>query len=189
MIVLALGQKGSGKSRLLRMLAAARLQRWQTSSVLVHDAQAQYEGGKAFERADDVRRYIQANGSRPRLMLVRQDDAANVCQLAWELGQVTCVIDELDLVCKAKVWESDAARSIAHYGRHRQVDLFGSFRFTRNINEDLPALADFIFLMRHSGAALYDLRTIRQRFGDAYAREVVNLQNHEAIVWHDAVSV
>lgn len=119
-------------------------------------------------------------------MLIRRDSADAVCQLAWDIRNVTCVIDELDQICTAKRWTSDAARNLAHYGRHRGVDLFGAFRFTRNVNEDLPGLADFVFLLRHSAAALYDIRTLQQRFGHELASQTVQLRDHEAVVWSDA---
>lgn len=134
---------------------------------------------------------------QPRVTVIRADTADAVCRLAWDTGNTTCVIDELDAVCTAKRWSQEerldsvncgAARALAHYGRHRGVDLFGSFRFTRNVNEDLPALADFVFLLRHSAAAAYDIRTIRLRFGDAYADEVIAMAPHETLIWHDGVA-
>ena len=118
-------------------------------------------------------------------MLVRADTPDAVCGLAWDLRRITCVIDELDLCCSQKKWSSPMARELAHYGRHRQVDLFGSFRFTRNINEDLPALADFVFLLRHSAKARFDLLAIQQRFGADAARTVVMMPDHHAVVIAD----
>lgn len=194
MVILALGQVGSGKSRLLRMLTAGRLTRFPQCSAVVHDPNEQWQGGHPFGTVAEARAYIQKRGAVPRLLLVRRDSASRVCRLAWDIGSTTCVIDELDTVCSAKRWSDEekiseygkgAAYCLAHYGRHRQVDLFGSFRSTRNVNEDLPGRANYVFVMRHSAGARFDLLMLGQRFGESYAGEAVNLEDHECLVWTD----
>lgn len=186
MLVMALGQAGTGKSRLLRQLAWGRLASSTQCSILVHDPFKQWRGGEVFATCREARRAIAERRRLPRLTLVRADSADAVCRLAWDIGQITCVIDELDQVCSSKRWVSEAARQIVHYGRHREVDLFGSFRFTRNVNEDIPSRANYIFLMRHSGAALADLELLRRRLGAAYADTVTTLVDHECLVWSEA---
>lgn len=192
MLVIALGDKGTGKSRAIRTLVAARLASSTLCSAVVHDPNEQWSGGAVFGTVAEVRAHIRAKGSIPRLVLVRRDTPHRVCRLAWDIGDTTCVVDELDTVCTAKAWskkeeipefECGAARALAHYGRHRNVDLLGSFRFTRNVNEDIPGLADFVVLMRHSEGGLFDVRLLAQRFGEAYAEQVTQLDDHECIVW------
>lgn len=192
MLLFNLGDKGTGKSRLLRQLAWGRLERFPTCSVLVHDPNDQWAKGKAFTNAAAVRAHLKKHGTIPRLTLIKRDTPHRVARLAWDVGTTTCVIDELDTVCTTKSWsqeewidevECGAARALAHYGRHRGVDLWGGFRFTRNVNEDLPGLADFIFLFRHNDAAMADLELLRRRFNPAVADAVLEMEDHECIVW------
>lgn len=146
----------------------------------------QWQGGTAYNLARDVEQAA-ATRTLPRLCIVRQDSADNVCKTAWKLGTVTLVIDELDHVCTAKKWASPVAHDIAHYGRHRRVDLFGSFRSTRNVNEDFPLLADYVLLMHHSSAALYDVRTLGHRFGRENAEQTLTLPPHRGLIWSDTM--
>ncbi len=192
MIVTAIGDKGTGKSRAVRQLVARRLEQWRTSCAVVHDPAEQWRGGSVFATVAAVRAYLKAKGSLPRLVIVRQDSPHRVCRLAWDLGNLTCVIDEFDSVCTAKRWAKDewisqvncgAARALAHYGRHRGVDLMGGFRFTRNVNEDIPGLADYVLIMRHSPGALYDVRALAQRFGVDYSQAATQINDHECLVW------
>ncbi len=191
MIVINLGLPGTGKTRLSRQLAAGRLRRWPTCSVLVHDPAEQWRGGRAFNRADDVRAYIERTGKRPRLIRVRFDTASAVCKLAWDLGCITLVLDEMDTLCTNKAWSGEdevpefscgAGRAIVHYGRHRNVDLIGSFRSTRGVNEDIPGFARFIFVFRHDDKGMADVDLLRRRFGDDFAEAAVRLDDHECLV-------
>lgn len=154
----------------------------------MHDAQGpegQWRGGVEFDRAAHVTEYVRDTGKRPRLMRVREAGAAGAdatCQLALSLGTLTLVLDEVDLVCRRKQWYSDAAENIAHRGRHWNVDLFGAFRFTRNVNEDLPGLTDYWFVFKHKGSALYDLRLLQARFGSEVEAAARDMEPHECVV-------
>ncbi len=122
----------------------------------------------------------------PRLTVVRRDDADKVCQLALKMKNVTTVIDELDMLCSGKHWRSEAAKQIVHYGRHDQIGLWGTFRRTQNISEDLVANAHAVFMFRHSEASPRDIDAIRDRFGERYAEVVQRLEHMQFVVWRDA---
>lgn len=166
------------------MLVNARLRKWLASWAVVHDPHAQWRA-QAFATVADVRAHLTERGSLPRLIAVRADEAENVASFAYELGTCTLVLDELDLACNGKSWAAPSVRQVVHYGRHRRVDLLGAFRFTRNVNEDLPSLADYVFVLRHSAAATYDLRTLEQRFGTTVAERATTIADHHCMIWRD----
>lgn len=152
--------------------------------MLVHDRENQWIGGEAFATVADVRKRLADRGSLPRLVRVTRDEAWRVCQLAMDLGTVTCIFDELDMLCSQKKWKHEIAHEAFHYGRHRQVDIWGAFRATRNVHEDIPLLVDFVFLFRHSPIATSDLIRVKQRWGEMVRDELVKMSDHECLIWH-----
>lgn len=187
MIVLALGKKGSGKTTLLRKLAYRRLCLPARPLVLWHDPGAQLADtvGRHFAAVRTARDWLKLHGSLPQLSVFRGADVEELAKLAIDLGDVTLVMDELDRACRDKRWLSESVRRIVHEGRHLRVDLFGSFRSTRNVSEDLLGQADHVFLMRHTAAGEYDLGTIARRFGDRYASAVQALEPMQFLAWSD----
>ena len=187
MIVLALGKKGSGKTALIRKLAYLRLRSGLTPLILYHDpgAQIDHRRGALFTSVEDAEAYWRANKALPGLSVFRDVDVDELCLLAMQIKDVTLVIDELDRVCKGKHWESPAAKRIVHEGRHKRVDLFGTFRSTRNVNEDIIGQSDYIFLFRHGGGAYYDLQTVDLRLGPQWAQIARSLAPKHFAVWSD----
>lgn len=178
-IVLSIGKKGSGKSALLRKLVWAVLQEHRAPKPLVffHDPQAQIRG--------DVFTSTQAwrsSATVPALSVFRGVDVEDLAQLARDVGDVTLVLDELDLVSNDKRWAAPTVKQLVHYGRHYRVSLFGGFRRTQNVPEDILSQADHIFLFKHEQRAVYDLRAVAARFGDSYAALVQRLEPGQFVV-------
>jgi len=153
--------------------------------IFYHDPGLQIAGGVVFNNVQTVRERIAAGKGLPRLSVFRGCDIDDVAQLAIDVHDVTLVADELDRACTEKRFISKAVKRIVHEGRHERVDLFGTFRSTRNVSEDLIGQSDFIFLHKHTSAAIHDLQTIRQRFGERYYRAVQKLQPMEFVLWAD----
>lgn len=184
MIVLFLGKKGVGKTAAERKLIFRRLVERPRSIVFWNDPACQIRGGSVFTSVAQAREQIRARGA-PRLSIFRGVDVEELAQLACDVHDVTLVVDEMDRACQGKRWTSEAVRHLVHEGRHERVDLFGTFRRTANISEDLMAQADYIFLFRHSEANPYDLRTVRDRFGERYENAVKTLEPGRFVVWAD----
>jgi len=119
------------------------------------------------------------------LSVFRGVDVEDVARLALDVRDVTLVVDEMDRACENKRWHSPSVKRIVHEGRHFRCGLFGTFRRTANVSEDLLSQVDFAFLFRTSQTSPYDLLTIKQRFGERYALEVQTLGFGEFVVWSD----
>lgn len=155
--------------------------------MLYHDpgGQIDHSKGALFTDVGDAEAYWRANRALPSLSVFRDVDVDDLCAFAMTVRDVTLVIDELDRVCRGKHWESQAAKRIVHEGRHKRVDLFGTFRSTRNVNEDIIGQADHVFIFRHSGASYYDLQTVDLRLGPQWAGLAKNLPLKHFVVWSD----
>jgi len=152
--------------------------------VFWNDPACQIRGGTLFTSVAQARAHFRAVGA-PRLSIFRGVDVNDLALLAREVHDVTLVLDEMDRACQGKRWIAEEVRHLVHEGRHERVDLFGTFRRTANVSEDLLSGSDFVFLFRHSEAAPYDLRTIRERFGEQYERAVKTLEPMRFVVWAD----
>lgn len=184
MIVLSLGKKGVGKTALLRKLVHRRLEAHARAIVFWSDSGAQVRGGRLFTSIGDARAFIAAHGA-PRLSIFRGVDVNAIAELAARVHDVTLVLDEMDRACQNKKWTAPAVRHLVHEGRHERVDLFGGFRRTANVSEDLLAMADHVFLFRHSEASPYDVQAVRMRFGDRYGDLVTQLEPMRFVHWAD----
>lgn len=123
-----------------------------------------------------------ASPTIPPLSVFRGVEVEDLAQLARDVGDVTLVLDELDLVSQDKRWTAPTVRQLVHYGRHYRVNLLGGFRRTANVPEDILSQADHVFLFKHEQRAIYDVRTIRDRFGQVYADAVVQLQPMQFVI-------
>lgn len=184
MIALAIGKKGSGKSTLLRRLVWRRVKASPQSTTFYHDPGCQVRGGVQFDSDRQALAHFERYGL-PRLAVFRGVELESVARLALAVHDVALVADELDRACHGKTWVAPSVRRIVHEGRHERVDLFGTFRSTRNVNEDLLGQADYSFLLRHTVGSPYDLQTIRQRYGAGAVAAVTALEPMHFIAWRD----
>jgi hypothetical protein len=138
-----------------------------------------------FTDVSQARAQLSATRALPSLSVFRDVDVDELCAFAADVRDVTLVIDELDRVCVGKNWVSKHAKRIVHEGRHKRVDLFGTFRSTRNVNEDLIGQADYIFLFRHGTGAYYDHQTLELRLGPQWSEVTKRLQPMHFAVWSD----
>lgn len=187
MVVLFLGKKGSGKSALCRKIVYRRLLESPRALTLYHDpaCQIRAEAGKLFTSCEAAREALKRSGVLPQLCVFRGVEVDDLARFAMEVRDCTLVIDELDRACNGKEWRSQHVRRIVHEGRHERVDLFGTFRSTRNVSEDIINAADAVFLFRHSQAAVFDLRIVEQRLGLAYAEACQGLGFGQFLTWSD----
>lgn len=176
-IALSIGKKGSGKSALLRKLVWRVHQTHRSALTFYHDPQCQIRGPVFTSTAQ-----WRASKNIPPLSVFRSVEVEDLAQLARDVGDVTLVLDELDFVSNDKKWTAPTVKQLVHYGRHYRVSLFGGFRRTQNVPEDILSQADHIFLFKHEPRAIYDVRVIRDRFGQAYADAVTQLEPGQFVI-------
>ena len=155
-------------------------------TVFYHDPQCQVRGGVVFDRVIEAERHAEKHGAYPRLCLFRDSDVEGLAQLAMSTGGVTLVLDEFDRACNGKNWRAPSVGRLVQESRHLRVDLWGTFRAARNVNEDTIGQADWIAILRHSKAANYDLQSIKFKCGEQFAEAATRLEPHQFVLWEDA---
>lgn len=140
-------------------------------------------GGQVFADVASARAHFASRGV-PRLSIFREVKADDLCALAERVRNVTLVLDEVDRICDGKAFTSDAAHWVVHEGRNWGVDLWGTARATRCLNEDIIGQADVLFLFHHSEADVYTLDTLRRRFPHLVGL-LPGLRRWEFLVWSD----
>lgn len=153
-------------------------------AIFYHDPQAQIDdsSGRVFTSSAEWA----ADPQPPYLSVFRECEVEEVARLALRVRGVTVVVDEMDRGFDGKRWVSKSLRRIVHEGRHFRVSLFGTFRRTANVSEDILSQADYVFLFKTSASSPYDLQTIEKRFGNGIAERVQHLDAHQFVVWNDA---
>lgn len=177
--------KGAGKSTAVRKLVAGCRRR------LVLDTERSWR----LERRDLV-----VEGSRDLIEIARSDrlgDPSNAFHLvyrerdtdvmgvagpglAYALGNVTLVIDELGWLCNPHTIPT-RLKWIPQYGRDRGVNLVGTTREPGEIHNMLLSQADCrLFFHMEPGAGL---DRIARNFGRDFATRVANLTGHKRL-WY-----
>lgn len=157
-LIFASGKKGFGKSTLLRALIA-------------HNAR---KPGALFVVWDSTREYQESRSVvvlRPPKYSAR--DAAE-----YALSRKPCVLvmDEVDRAApnhKGGLREGTPLHTIVHYGRHEDVALWCAARRSANVHIDIRALADIMFLFRHSEPR--DIEWIEKLCGNEVATRIKSL--------------
>ena len=188
MILLAIGKKGSGKSALLRKICSQALR--QGSLIFYHDPNEQLRqgAGKVYTSID-----AWVADPEPTLLSIFRDvEPEDIAALALRVKDVTVVLDEMDQAFVNKSYgvgaRSSAIRKIIHEGRHYRVNLWGGFRRTANVSEDLMSQSDYVFLLRANPASPSDITAIEKRLGPAFAAAAQRFEFGQVTVWCEAVS-
>ena len=186
-LLLFLGKKNQGKTALARKVLWDQLAKDPKAPAICFDPMGQLRDGVGvvFPDVGAARAHLQTHGGLPRLTIFREESIDNVCELAWSVGDCVLFLDEMDHAFKRKDWSAPFAYKVSHYGRHRGILTLATFRYTRNVNEDLVSLADKVFIFHHSSASPFDLRTLGQRFGPDWPGLAVGLERFQFAVWED----
>lgn len=143
-LVAVFGMKGHGKTTyMIRETEAAR-------RLIVIDPLHQFRSGLIFRQASDLLAYFRDRNPETFRCICRFEDAADgwteteaALEFAYELGNVTVAIDEVDKICSASAI-SPALSRIINYGRHKDIDLVTCARRPARVNRDLTSNADSI---------------------------------------------
>ncbi len=163
-IHLYLGDRGSGKSRLMRHVAREAASR--NRIVLVHDIMGDWLKW----------------GPYPDSIIVRADlNAENMAKLAIANAPCTLVYDEIRDALPLGGGGSPTALDIVTYGRHYNVTLMGSTQRPALVNNSLRALITqaFVFHMKIKS----DLKWLEDNLSPDLATAVPNLKPGEFIHW------
>ena len=148
-IICIFGKRGSGKTTLAwRLLHGKR-------RVILFDPLGQYEGDaspqgrKWFVSLYELRQHVQARDTF--FAVYRPTRARESFPL---LSRIACKVGKLCLVAEEISWAISPAKmnteieNLIRYGRHRDVELIGISRRPSEVNRDLTANADEIYIFR-----------------------------------------
>lgn len=143
-IVLVVGQKGSGKSSLVRRLVA-EMQR-----AVVLDPMAEYSDGIVFECYADLHTFLrERHAGQWRCICRFQDDGeyAEAVALALEVGACTVVVEEMNFFLSVQSAPDPFVR-LFRYGRHRSVSIVAVAQRCAEIPRLFTAQADVVYSFR-----------------------------------------
>lgn len=173
-VEIAVGNRGYGKTWQIRRRAAELLQAG-AAGVYAHDPWGAYpeEGLEIGAKGDGwaiLPTPDEWNGE-PVCSFRRCEPEAVADFVRRRPAPAVLVVDELDLICRANRWNSEAARDIVHYGRHLKLSILGSARRFSNVHQDILSLADRIYLHRLTWDR--DLDRVEENWG-AGVRDMVS---------------
>jgi hypothetical protein len=103
-----------------------------------------------------------------------------VCELAYDFGDLLLVVEEAPLVCKAGHMPPRFGR-IVRTGRHRGLDLLWTAQRASEVSRTLTSATDFWIF--YSQTEPRDLDAIAERCGREIAAKVGELGLHDFFVW------
>ena len=144
-IIAIFGRKGSGKSTLLEY--AVRNSR----RLLVIDPMGEHDIGLVtFDNQIVYDNVSSMSQFRIVYRPIGVEDVDWAARLAYALGNMTFVIDEVDLYTNS-AYLSEGIREIVHRGRHRDISLLIVSRQPNRIRPDITAQADHIYSFQAQG--------------------------------------
>lgn len=143
-ITLILGRKGTGKTTLAKQRASS------ASRLLVVDNLVEYHQGLIFERYGALEHYAPQNRECFACVcrFTTDDEQRRLFQLAWDLGHLTLLAEEVDWYAPpsrpAKGSAAEKFLELLKYGRHRDLSIIGVSRRPAEITRMLTSQADEI---------------------------------------------
>lgn len=159
-IEIILGQKGSGKTTLARILFK-KLDR-----VVSCDPMNQFFGGNIFysfpEFVSQFNQLYEIGKFKVICKFTRDEDYSNLFDFLFDYYNYTLIIDEIDKFASSYNIEPGLKRIIS-YGRNHSINLIGVSRRPYEINRTLSAGVDIIYSFRQT--ELRDLEYMEKNFG------------------------
>jgi ABC-type oligopeptide transport system ATPase subunit len=163
-LVYIAGRKGCGKTTLLH-------------SLVEHNRS---KPGSLFIIWDSTREWVAAPGKI--VLPSNQWSAQQAAQFALENAPAVLVMDEIDRAAPNSAGglpPGSPLHRVIQYGRHEDVALWCAARRSVRVHTDVRALADVIFLFKHTEPR--DLTWIADVCGDEVAAKVPHLERREWI--------
>lgn len=193
-LIFAVGQKGAGKSSLIRRWASQHPRTLWLDAVW-EELEGAPAGSIAYD-LDELQALLRdrARHSHWRLIFAgaRADYPAAVQLLqpvhprapgyAQAVGGVTVVCGEADVLAPNNGRMEESVRDLIHRGRHHRVSLFAAARRPAEVARDLSSQADLLVFFQV--AEPRDVQWVRARIGDAAAEAVAALAGHDYLLYH-----
>ncbi len=181
-VTLILGQRGSGKTFLARNLIQ------DVKRLIIYDTLGEYDTGINVETLDEFKEFFLKTYQRDFKICYQpvqpQKDFEAVCDIVFECGDVTFLVEEIDTFASAQKIDENFA-NIIQRGRHRDITLIGVSQRPFGIPRLITSQAKTIYSFIHREPA--DLDYLRSFIGDE-AEKIKDLKPYEFLKWDNGKS-
>jgi ABC-type phosphate/phosphonate transport system ATPase subunit len=176
-VILILGQRGSGKSYLARHLIQ------EIKRLIIYDTLGEYDTGINVENLNEFKEFFlktyQGDFKICYQPVKPQDDFEAVCDIAYECGDLTFLVEEIDTFCSAQDISENFA-NIIQRGRHKNITLIGVSQRPFGIPRLVTSQAKVIYSFIHREPR--DLDYLKAYIGDE-AEKIKDLKPYEFLKW------
>lgn len=181
-VALVLGQRGSGKSYLARNLIQ------EAKRLIIYDTLGEYDTGINIENLGEFKEFFlktyQGNFKICYQPVKPSADFDDVCDIVYECGDLTFLVEEIDTFCSAQEI-SESFANIIQRGRHRDITLIGVSQRPFGIPRLITSQAKIIYSFIHREPR--DLEYLKAYIGDE-AEKIKDLKLYEFLKWDNGKS-
>lgn len=179
-IILIFGKRGSGKSYLAKNLIQTERR------LFIYDTIGEYNNGVVFTELDELLRFWRRI-CRDRFRLIYQPadpsaDFDRAAELLYLLGNVTLVVEELDIYCQPLSISRPLA-NVVQRGRHRNITFIGITQRPFGIHRLLTSQAKEIYIFRTNEPR--DRQYLCDLLGQEVEAKLDQLKEYEYVKWTD----
>jgi len=176
---LIIGQRGSGKSYFARHLIQ------EAKRLIIYDTLGEYDIGINVENLDEFKEFFLKTYQKDFKICYQpvkpQADFDAVCDIVYECGDLTFLVEEIDTFCSAQEI-SESFANIIQRGRHRDITLIGVSQRPFGIPRLITSQAKIIYSFIHREPR--DLEYLKAYIGDE-AEKIKDLKKYEFLKWDD----
>lgn len=176
-VALVFGIRGTGKSYFVKNHLLPKYPRR-----IIYDTQSEYTDGIVFEDFDDLKKFWAEQHEKVFKIIyrpIKHDRFLELCELVYLCGNMTFVIEELDLT--AGTFDNDIDfLSLIKRGRHRNVNVIGISQRPFGINRNITSQAKEIYSFAQLEPR--DIDYLRFYLGDS-AGIIQTLKNYHFYYW------
>jgi hypothetical protein len=181
-IDLIFGKRGSGKSVLASSLIRDQ------KRVLIYDTLGEYTEGVIIESYPELCKFW-AKVYRQNFRIIYQPldpdgDFETVCDLVFNCGNITYLVEEIDCFCSAQALGINF-KSIIQRGRHKDITLIGITQRPAGIARLITSQAKAMRIFNTTEPR--DIDYFRQILGEALIKKLAELKEYEYVLWQDGV--
>lgn len=176
-VILILGQRGSGKSYLAKLMLA------EYNRYLIYDTLGEYIKGVSFLTLQELKDFW-GKTYQGNFRLIYQpvnpiEDFDEVCDLVYSLGDMMFLVEEIDTFCSAQTL-STAFANIIQRGRHKDITLIGVSQRPYGIHRLVTSQAKEIHSFLHREPR--DVDYLKSFIGEE-AEKVRDLSRYHYLLW------
>jgi len=181
-IKLIFGKRGSGKSYLAKKEVQV------CKRLLIYDTLGEYTEGVVVESLIELKTFwTKVYAGNFRLIYRPLDPPAEfdvICDLVWELGDMTFLVEEIDCFCSVQSL-GPSFKAIIQRGRHKDVTLIGITQRPASVARLLTSQAKEICIFNTNEPR--DIKYFSELIGEAIVPKIAALGQYEYVIWRDGV--